>query len=377
MTSGARRGPYPFVDAEDAEFYTSAGPTWERLLHDFSNARRRLLVENFIYRDGLAAAAVSDVLVRARRNGADVRVLADGFGSSALGSSTRQRFERAGIDIRFYHPGGLWKMLFHWHLIPRTHRRIFVIDGRIGWVGGLAFDDQWWPAEDRPAARDTMLRYGGPGVAQLEDCFETLWRRSEGGPRGAPWPRRFPEARPGQLRVVPQYAFHRPHYRVSFRKRVGKAQERIWIAVPYFIPSPRLRRALHAALDRDVDVRLLLPGPHTDHPAVRFAARRYYGGLLRDGARIFEYQPSFLHAKCALFDWEWCLIGSSNLDRWSMYVNNEVGVELRDPVLAESLEGTFREDFARSREITWEAWLQRPWRERFAERVFGSMDRAF
>ncbi|MFQ5747990.1 MAG: phosphatidylserine/phosphatidylglycerophosphate/cardiolipin synthase family protein, partial [Planctomycetota bacterium] len=232
----------------------------------------------------------------------------------------------------------------------------------------------WWPGDDgTDPIRETMLRLGGPVVEQLAGAFERLWgrhrsplRRKAAGIPGS-----------GMVRMVPQDPRRHPSFRWALYWRIGEARRRIWITTPYFIPPLLLRLALRAARRRGTEVRLLLPGSRHDHPAIRFAGRRYYGNLLRAGIRIWEYQPRFLHAKTAVFDGEWSLAGSPNLDRWSLFLNHEIAVEARDRALAGQLETQFREDLALSREITLPEWRRRPLTTRLLEHFFGVFDRAF
>lgn len=377
MALRSLRAPYPFAPAPSIELHADPRATWERLLADLASARSRLLVENFIFSDGLAGSAVADALVRAASNGARVRVHADAFGSAGLGAATRERLAQAGVELRFFNRVGFWRLLRPVRALPRTHRRIVVVDDRAGWTGGLAFDDQWWPdptAGEQEPARDTMIRFEGEAVAQLVDAFERLWERpASGGPR----PRPQSAGHHGQVRVVTQYTFRRPNYVRAFHRRLAYCQRRAWVAVPYFIPGAALLDAFRSAKRRGIDLRFLFPSRRTDHPAARIATRRYYGRLLRFGARVFEYKPSFMHAKVALFDDEWCLAGSSNLDSWSMFINNEIAVECCDLPAAAALRAQFERDFDRSREITREDWRRRPLWARFLERFLGTFDSAF
>ncbi|MBL7007510.1 MAG: phosphatidylserine/phosphatidylglycerophosphate/cardiolipin synthase family protein [Planctomycetes bacterium] len=374
MPSGVFRAPYPFAAASPLEFLAEPRETWARLLADLASARRSLLVENFIFNDGLAGAAVVDALVRAADNGAQVRVHADGFGASGFGAEPSARLAAAGVELRFFNRLGFWKMMRPVRAFPRTHRRIVVVDDLVGWTGGLAFDDQWWPEEGREAARDTMARFEGEAVRHLADAFERLWHK---GGAGGPPMRRQAAGEHGEIRVVPQYTLRAPHYHRTMIRRLHHAKRRAWIAVPYFFPGPSLYNAMRRALHRGVDLRFLFPGKRTDHPAVRLAARRHYGRLLRGGARIWEYQPSFMHAKVALFDDEWALTGSSNLDAWSLFINNEIAVECCDAPAVASLRRQFQADFARSREVTLDDWRRRGLWARFLERFVGTFDPAF
>ena len=155
--------------------------------------------------------------------------------------------------------------------------------------------------------------------------------------------------------------------------RSRHARHRVWLATAYFVPSRKIRRELRKAAFRGVDTRLLLPGPITDHPAVRFASRRFYARLLRYGVRIYEYSGGFMHAKVALVD-NWCSIGSSNLDRWNLRWNLEANQEVDDGVFAEEVADMLNADFRHSSEIDYRLWRQRSGVQRIKEWVWGKMD---
>ena len=159
----------------------------------------------------------------------------------------------------------------------------------------------------------------------------------------------------------------------SLYNRVRRAERRVWVQIAYFVPSRKVRRALRQAAGRGVDVRLLLPGPYTDHPAIRHAGRRFYAGLLRAGVRIFESQPRFLHAKTMLCD-NWVSIGSSNLDRWNLRWNLEANQEVDNILFAQATGAMFEEDFLNSIECRYEDWRRRPWYARLREHLWGRVD---
>ncbi len=158
----------------------------------------------------------------------------------------------------------------------------------------------------------------------------------------------------------------------SLTNQIRSAQRRIWLVTAYFIPTWKIRRALQRAAKRGVDVRILLPGEQTDHPAVRRVGQRYYQRLLRNGVTIFEYRPRFLHAKIWLCD-EWASIGSTNLDRWTQHWNLEANQEVQDSEFADRVAAILLEDFAQSEEVRYEQWSSRPWHQRLREWFWGTL----
>ncbi|WP_039792283.1 phospholipase D-like domain-containing protein, partial [Pseudomonas agarici] len=191
---------------------------------------------------------------------------------------------------------------------------------------------------------------------------------------GLPRLPRPPLAGQGLGRVA--YADARQHRDIlqSLVRTLNSAKQRIWLATPYFLPTWKVRRSLRRAARRGVDVRLLLTGPHTDHPSVRYAGHRYYPRLLRAGVRIFEYQPCFLHLKMVLVD-DWVSIGSCNFDHWNLRFNLEANLEALDPSLTEAAMASFITDFALSQPVSLEAWKARPWWRRVKQRLWGWVDR--
>jgi phosphatidylserine/phosphatidylglycerophosphate/cardiolipin synthase-like enzyme len=217
-----------------------------------------------------------------------------------------------------------------------------------------------------------MVKVQGPVVADWETLFCENWQRWSSVPV------RTLEALPAtagdQTGRLTTNQHRRPtEVKSSLLKHIRAAERRVWLATAYFIPSWKIRRALRQAASAGIDVRLLLPGPYCDHPAVRHAGRRFYGRLLRHGVRIYEYQPSFLHAKVILCD-QWCAVGSSNIDRWNLRWNLEANQEIDDRAFADQLTEMFEKDFTESLELDDESWRRRPWYLRLLERFWGGVD---
>jgi cardiolipin synthase len=182
----------------------------------------------------------------------------------------------------------------------------------------------------------------------------------------------YPDGAPGRL--VYSSGGVRLQLKKMLLNRIRHGQQRIWMTSAYFISSRKIRRALRRATIDGKNVRLLLPGPMTDHPALRYASRRYYARLLRHGVRIFEYQRRFMHTKVVLVD-DWCTLGSSNMDRWNFRWNLEANQEVEDPVLAVKVREMLLTDFAHSEEIDYRLWMQRSRSQRLKEWLWGIVDR--
>ena len=352
-----------------------AAETWDRLLGDIAHAREEVLFETYILVDGAAADALFTALKQAKSNGASIRMMIDGAGSHELTSGMRSKLEEVA-EVQIYHPLR-WKTLFFQfrsRFMQRTHRRLVVIDHMVAWTGGLAVEDPWWKESPAPFL-EAMVRCCGPVVSQAREAFESLWI---GTPEMELQPKKQRGIQSDEIRILSQRARRLSYFRYSLLHRIGNARQRVWIATAYFIPPRRLRRALILAAKRGLDVRLLLPGPNMhDHPAVRFASRRYYAQLLRHGVSIYEYQPSFQHAKACLFDDHLSIIGSPNIDRWSNLWNHEVAVDMFATEINQSLAKNFEAAFLESRRYNHLEWKRRSLKSRFLEYFFGIFDKAF
>lgn len=349
------------------------GPLFfSRMLETVARARAYVFLELYLVQSGEVANRFIEALTAAAARGVRVHVLLDDFGALGLGASDRQRLVAAGIELAFYNR-------LHWRKrlanLLRNHRKLLVVDGETAFVGGAGITDEF-DSSTRPGDdwRDTMVEIRGPVVADWHELFLTTWRRSglDPIPLAPPAP---PAAANGQRgRVVASSRLRGQNITRSVAGRIRSAERRVWIATAYFVPPRKLRRALKRAAHRGVDVRLLVPGSHTDHPSIRYAGRRLYTLLLRQRVRILEYQPRFLHAKVVLVD-DWASLGSSNLDRWNLMWNLEANQEVADAGFAQSVAAMLETDFANAQEIRADAWSRRGWRARLLEAISGVIDR--
>ncbi len=362
---------YPWRDGNQFELLVDGPRYFERMLKAINQAREELLLELYLVEDGQVTQRFVTAFCAARGRGVRVRLLLDDFGARGLSDHQRTLLKLSGTELLFYNPlryGELRRNLL------RDHRKLLLVDGVLAFVGGTGLNDEFLLAEHGPW-HDLMLAIEGPCVADWRDLFLRTWQRAD--PTGEAQKVTFapPAALPGgeSGRVTHHGSGGHKEIKRSLIKRVRGAERQVWITTAYFIPSWKVRRLLRAAARRGVDVRLLLPGSRTDHPAVRHAGRRFYAGLLRHGVRIFEYQPRFVHAKYILVD-QWCSLGSSNIDRWNMHWNLEANQEVEGSAFAAELAALFRHDLEEALEIDAARWLRRPWRERWLEWFWGLVD---
>jgi len=334
-------------------------------------ARRHVLLEIYLFESGTVASRFIDTLTRAAARGVSVKVLVDDFGAAKLLASDRERLTAAGVDLVFYNPVHLRKWLGN---MFRDHRKLLIVDGEVAFVSGTGITDEFDnPKKPARSWRETAVRVNGPVLADWQELFIRVWNRH--APQALLLPAPMPRVQAADMsgRVAMNSSLVVQDIRRSLFRRVHDARQRVWLTTAYFVPSRKLLRALKQAAEQGADVRLLLPGRHTDHPAIRHAGRRFYSSLLRHGVRIFEYQPRFLHAKTLLCD-QWVSIGSSNFDRWNLRWNLEANQEVDDPGFAASVHAMFEADLKVSVEIDKEQWKRRRWITRLREHLWGRVD---
>ncbi|TLY80589.1 MAG: phosphatidylserine/phosphatidylglycerophosphate/cardiolipin synthase family protein [Gammaproteobacteria bacterium] len=362
---------WPWRLGNEFRLLNDGGEFFARMLAAIEEARRYVLLEMYLVRSGAVATRFIDALGRAAGRGARVCVMFDGFGALGLTRADRRRLLDAGLELRFFNPLRLGNRLSN---LLRDHRKLLVADGRVAFVGGAGLTDDFAPGARRGPWRELMVEIQGPVIADWQRAFARTWRRC--GPELAlvepPACEAHADGAAGRLSL--SEARQRSVLANGVLRRIDSATARAWIMSAYFVPSRRFRKALRRAARRGVDVRLLLPGARTDHPWVRQAARRFYGKLLRNGVKIFEYQPRMLHAKMILCD-DWVSIGSSNLDRWSFRWNLEANQEIADADFANTAAAVFAGDFAVSRALSRRYWRQRAWLDRLRETIAGVLDR--
>jgi cardiolipin synthase A/B len=374
-TEPERRGSYrfPWRDGNHFGLLIDGRSFYAAMLDAIAGARCYILLEMYLFESGQVADRFIDALVASAARGVRVHLLLDDFGCLHLRGRDRQRLTEAGIEVVWFNPISprRWYRLF-----LRDHRKLLLVDGAVAFTGGAGISDPFDPDCGDDFWHELMLEIRGPLVADWHALFASAWRRWAQGPDTLPHP---PEPQSltqpaGQGgRVAVHGGPRRSEIMRSHLHRIRLARQRVWVATAYFLPSWKLRRTLRRRARAGIDVRLLLPGPRTDHPSVRAAGQRHYERLLRSGVRIFEYQPRFLHAKVSVCD-DWLSIGSSNLDRWNNRWNLEANQEFADPQILAQLLELFEADFACSEEILHSQWVQRPWHRRGGERLLARVE---
>ena len=296
-----------------------------------------------------------------------MRILLDGIGSGwRLNNSDVREMKKAGCKFSYYHPTHSLRVD---RTNRRTHRRVLVVDGKIGFTGAVGFDKDWsGHAQDKDHWRDAQIKVEGPLVAKLQAAFQEHWSKTFG--EALTGAGQFPDlTAAGDLKaqVVLSRSFSMAP--VPLVQAVGftAAAKRILITNAYCTPTDDQVEQLVKAVKRNVDVRLLLPGPNNDQPLTKSAGRAAYGKMLEGGVKIFEYQPTMLHEKSMVIDGLFSMFGSSNLDARSSEINEELDVVVYDEKFGREMESSFEKDLQLAREYTLEDFKRRSLWERSTE----------
>jgi cardiolipin synthase len=339
------------------------GAFFDVLIARIRAARHSVHFETFLWKDGQLGRRVADALIDRARAHVSVRVMLDAQGSSGAGKEVMEQMRAAGCRVTFFHKRVLRNIGV---LNDRDHRKMVIIDGREAFVGGHCVVDDWLGnAEDGKHVADVSVQLHGPIVHSLQGAFSENWVGETGEIFvGDDF---FPELEP--VGDVPMHAvFAKPEnsaptVKILHHTAICLARKRIWIQNPYFIPEPDAIDAFGSAVERGVDVRVLMPSTSgSDNPMVQHAGHRNFEKLLRCGVRLFEYPHTLLHQKIMTVDGVWSAIGSSNFDDRSFETNDEISLSIADQTLATRLDAVFERYVQRSQEIELQRWKRRgPW----------------
>jgi len=336
------------------------GAFFDAMFEDMRRARSSVHFETFLWKDGVLGQRLVDALLERRRAGLEVRVLVDADGGKEMGEQAQRRLREGGCKFALYHRKQLRDI---GKINRRDHRKLLILDGRIGYAGGHCIVDLWLgDARNDKEVRDVGVRVQGPVVHDLQSAFSENWVDETGelfvgnhvfpdlepaGKVGVHVARIKPEGSPPSVKVL--------HHLV-----LCLARKRLWIQNPYFLPDNDAIEALVQAAGRGVDVRVMVPSAEaSDFPSVQHAAHRNFETLLAGGVRIFEYQKTLLHQKMMTIDGVWSAIGSANFDDRSFEINDEITLGLLDPGLAGQFEAIFQRDAAVCVELEHASWRKR------------------
>jgi cardiolipin synthase len=342
--------------------------TFPRLWEDLRSARRSIVIQNYYGMPGRVADTLREILIERAKAGVRAFLLYDAFGTGDIPRDHRAAMVAAGVAVVPFRPLRLSTLYV---LQNRSHVRAVVVDGRVGWTGGFGIDDKWLGDGHTDGAwRDTNVRFEGPAVQQLQAGVVAAWAEATGvllsGRATLPEPERDDGvATAGLLYATPTLGSTAAERFLALS--IAGARKTLYVTNAYFAPDTNFVALLIGAARRGVDVRLLLAGPRTDVRLARTAARARYETLLGAGVRIFEWQPSSLHAKTLVVDGLWSSIGTMNFDNRSLALNDEVTLLVLDADFGRRMDAIFAYDLGHAIEITGEQFGKRAWIERVGE----------
>ena len=341
------------------------------MLAAIKSAQKSVTFETYIYWSGDIGKQFADALSERARAGVPVHVLLDWVGSAKMEESYLKEMKEAGVQIEKFHKP-------HWYnlarLNNRTHRKLLVVDGQVGFTGGVGIAPAWTGnAQDPDHWRDSHYLVRGPAVAQMQATFLDNWLKVTGKVlHGEAY---FPAIAPAGGQKAQMFSSSpssgSESMQLMYHLAITAAERSIDLSVAYFVPDDLTRKLLMDALARGVRVRLVTPGEHTDTETVKAASRATWGELLQAGAEIYEYGPTMYHCKVMIVDQLLVSVGSTNFDNRSFRLNDEANLNVYDAAFAQRQTQVFEDDIKRSRRVTYEAWLERPWSEKLHEKMTG------
>ncbi len=365
---GLLLGP-PIVDGNRITHLENGVKIFPAMLTAVRAAKRSITFETYIYWSGDVGRQFADALIERSLAGVPVYVLVDWVGSQKMEEELVDRMEQAGVKIERYHP-------LHWYHLTRmnnrTHRKVLVVDGKVGFTGGVGIADLWaGDAQDPEHWRDSHYRIEGPAVAQMQAAFMDNWIKTTGELlRGEEY---FPHLSAvgetlGQV-FTSSPSGGADSMLLMYLMAISSSTKTIDLSAAYFVPDELTLTALKDAMGRGVRVRIIVPGKHIDSEVVRKASRANWGGLLAAGAAIHEYQPTMFHCKMLVVDGLLVSVGSTNFDMRSFRLNDEANLNIYDAQFAKEVTAVFEQDLLRTQKITLAMWLNRPWHEKALENI--------
>ena len=362
----------PIVGGNRIEVLLNGNETFPAILRDIRAAKSTITFAQYLYEGGSIAREIAQAFAERGRAGVKVRILLDDHGSGSAPPEIVDIMKQGGCEVEYFRRIEAEGIIFPWKLLRynyRSHRRVLVIDGKIGFTGGYGISDAWTGDGRTPDHwRDTNVRVEGPVVIFLQAAFAESWLETTGIAIGGE--NYFPRLDPvgnitGQIVKSSPSGGSFQNY-MLFLLSINSAKKSILITNPYFIPDDVMTEALVKAAGRGVRVEILLPGK-IDSQLTYTASRSHYGPLLLGGIHVYEYKASLMHAKTIIVDSVWATIGSTNFDNRSFALNQEINLTVYNREIAQRLERIFAADLEYSERITYEQWHSRSLYQRVME----------
>ena len=367
---GSLLGP-AIVDGNRLTTLLNGDQIFPAMLEAIHGGTKTVTFETYIYWSGEVGQRFAVALSERARAGVKVHVLLDWVGSGKAKKEYLDQMKEAGVEVEKYHP-------LHWYNLSRinnrTHRRILVVDGRVGFTGGVGIADKWAGNAQNPDHwRDSHFRIEGPAVAQMQAAFLDNWMKTQSEVlHGEEY---FPELPPAGTALAQVFKSSpregSESVRLMYLLSIASARRRILIANSYFVPDDLAVETIVKARRRGVDVEIIVPGTKIDAELVRKASRSRWGDLLEAGVEIYEYQPTMYHCKVMVVDDLWVSVGSTNFDNRSFRLNDEENLNVYDADFAREQTRDFEADREKARRVTYAEWKARPLTEKVVEHTAG------
>lgn len=357
-------GP-PLLEGNSVTILENGAEIFPAMLDAIASAETSVTFENFVFSEGRITRRFAMALADCARRGVKVHFLQDSVGCDCVHGDDIRMIQEAGGDVEIFR-------YFHLRFNERTHRKLLIIDGRTGFIGGAGIADAWDGHGDTPETwRDTQYLVRGPVVGQMQQAFMDNWVQTRGCVlHGDDY---FPELKPSGSLTCQAFqsssAEGADSARLMFIFSMAAARHSIRIANAYFIPDDLTVQTLVEARSRGVEIEIITPGHHIDQRVVRYVGRSRWGEMLESGIRFHEYQPGRYHCKYMIVDDMWTCVGSCNFDNRSLRLNEEANLNILDRGFAKLHTSVFERDKARSHQITLDEWRQRPMAEKIQGRL--------
>ena len=369
---GALLGP-PIVNGNRVQALLNGDEIFPSMLDAIRSAQHTITFETYIYWSGTIGREFADALIERARFGVRVHVMLDWWGSDGIEDLQLENMKAAGIEVRRYNPPRLNSL---GRMNNRTHRKLLVVDGKLGFIGGVGIADPWrGHAQDPEHWRDTHFRVEGPVVTQMQSAFLDNWIAVTGrvlhgteylppqGAEGSYTAQMFTSS-PGGGAESAQF---------MYLMSIAAARSTVRLSMAYFVPDNIAVNTIVAARKRGVRVQMIVPGAHSDRAILRRASRFEWGPLLRAGVEVHEYQPTMYHCKVMIVDELWTSVGSTNFDSRSFSVNDEANLNVHDGGFAREQVAIFERDLKASRRVTLDEWEKRPWSDKLLDALAGTL----
>jgi cardiolipin synthase len=361
-------GP-PIISGNKVQAFYNGHEIFPAMLKAISSAQKTITFESYIYWSGHIGELFAEALSKRAQAGVKVHVLIDWLGSRQIEQSYIDRLKKAGVEIEYYHPLRWYNLS---RLNNRTHRKILVIDGKIGFTGGVGISDDWdGDGNDPTKWRDSHFMLEGPAVLYLQAAFMDNWLKIR--PEVHHDEKYFPKI-PSVGSALAQVFISSPRegsasMQLMYIMAIATAKKVIRISSAYFVPDRLAVEEFIAARKRGVRIQIIVPGPYTDAQIVESASKGLWGELLKAGVEIYEFQPARFHCKVMIVDDLFVSVGSTNFDERSFRLNDEANLNIIDAEFAAHESQTFEKDLAHSKPATLADWEHRPWVEKIDEQL--------